>query len=97
MWHKAVFNVPADTPREDVLEKAPAFGKVFLEAREKDGWRLTSRVLLDPNPKPTDEPDRVKYEIWAQFDRQPIERTFEIPDNPNLIEILRRKYDAKFS
>jgi len=98
MWHRAVFSVPSDTPREKVLEKGPDFAKVFLKAREEDGWRLTSRVYLDPFPKPVeDEPDRIEYTVWAQFDRRPITRTFEIPENPKLIEILRRKYGARVS
>jgi hypothetical protein len=97
MLHKAVFSVPADTPREKVLEKGPDFAKIFLEARERDGWRLTSRVLLDPYPKLTDEPDRVKYVIWAEFDRRPIKRKFEIPENKKLIERLVKKYGAKLS
>jgi hypothetical protein len=95
MWHKAVFSVPADTPREEVLEKRFDFAKIFLKAREADGWRLTSRVLLDPTPRPTKEPDRVEYTIWAKFNRQPITRKIEIPENEKLIERLVKKYGAK--
>jgi len=98
MWHRAVFSVPADTPRERILEKAPDFIRIFVNAREGDGWRLTSRVYLDPFPKSVrKEPDRSEYTVWAQFDRKPITRTFEIPENPKLIEILRRKYGARVS
>jgi hypothetical protein len=98
MWHRAVFNVPSDTPRERVLEKGPDFAKIFLKAREEDGWRLTSRVWLDPLPKPVEnEPDRLEYTVWAEFDRKPITRILEIPENPKLIEILGRKYGARIS
>jgi len=98
MWHRAVFSVPSDTPKERVLEKGPDFAKVFLKAREEDGWRLTSRVWLDPFPKPVrNEPDRAEYTVWAEFDRKPITHRIEIPENLKLIEILRRKYGAKVS
>jgi len=33
--------------------------------------------------------------LFACFERQPETKTIEVPDNPKLLEILRKKYGAR--
>ena len=93
MWEQATFTVPIDIPEERVREAVPRYIKKWIEVREKQGWKLLSRLLF--NPIPGIEGDRKRYILWAYIDREPKPRKVEIPDNPQLIDLLVKKYNAK--
>jgi len=98
MWQRAIFRVPSNIKIERIIEKAPKFAKIFVETREKEGWRLASRVWLNPFPKKVeDQPDLDEYSVWAKFTRRPVTRITEIPENPNLIKILEEKYGGRIA
>ena len=93
-WHQAVFSVPENTPLDKLMDAVPRYITRFVRTRDEQGWHLISRVLFNPLPKLI-EPDRKQYTLFACFERQPETKTIEVPDNPKLLEILRKKYGAR--
>jgi len=94
-WQRATFSVPIETPQERVLDGAQSFLKQFVEAREKDGWWLTSRMVL--MPVPAIKGDRKQYTVWGRFMRQPKARTIEIKESQKLVNKLVKRYNASVS
>ncbi len=93
MWEQATFTVPISVAEERVRDAVPEYIKKWMQVREKQNWKLLSRILL--NPIPVIEGDRKRYTLWACIDRAPITRKIEVPDNPKLISVLEKKYGAR--
>jgi hypothetical protein len=93
MWEQATFTVPIDISEERVRESVPEFIKKWMTVREKQGWRLLSRIHFDPIPRI--EEDRKRYFLYGEIDRKPEMKKLEVPDNSNLIKVLERKYQGK--
>ena len=93
-WHRAVFSVPVETPKDKLMEAVPRYIKVFIRARDEQGWHLISRVQFNPFGRLI-EPDRMQYTLSACFEREPETRRMEVPDNEKLIKRLIEKYGAR--
>jgi len=96
MWQPAYFTIPIDWSKGKLMDAVPHYIERFVAQREKEGWRLISRfhVNLIGKPEPN-EPDRMRYRMWANFERAPITQTIEVPDSEKLIRRLIKKYGAK--
>lgn len=92
MNQRATFTVPLSISEEKVKVALPGYIRKWMETREKQGWKVLSRVFLDPVP--VVEGDRKRYYLYANLDREPKPQKIEV-SSEKLIKRLEKKYGAK--
>ncbi len=88
---KGYFTVPSDIPDQRVVDCMDDYIKKYADSFDKEGWKLTSKIVYGKILSPLGEDireGRSRWAIWANWERKPVIHTFEVDDKyvPKLLE-----------
>lgn len=74
------FSVPIEASQRVIERAKPDYIRKFVEAMEKQGWRLCSQVVISRGLADLTEPGRKRYRLGALFEREPKAIKLDVPD-----------------